>query len=143
MSKLDRYEDKVWDRFFDEVAEPVKTLTRKEVQEELKQRRVDVTNAVARVHQAVASARARAELDAARAMRLDIVERLTSVVAPEIDGLRERLGAIISGRLQGSAQAAYFRKLEEAADDDDLRGLMDDIERLDALAADDETETDG
>ncbi len=141
MSKLDRYEERVWDRFFDDMALAVQTMTREEVQAELKRRKIDVTSAISRVHRAVATARAKAHLAAAREKRPGIVEQLTNVVAPQVEGWRQRIGELISGRLQGSEQAAYFRKLNEAAGDDDLRALMDDIERLDALGGDDDAET--
>ena len=48
-------------------------------------------------------------------------------------GLRERLQSLIGQKLQGSVQAAYFRKLEHAATDDDLQSLLEDIHRLEAL----------
>ncbi len=141
MNKLDRYADEVWDRFFDFVSEPVSALSQEEVRDELTRYGLDITNAVSRVQRALATAKAKNELAAAREKRISIVEKLTSVVAPKIEGLRERLDEMIAGKLKGSVQAAYFRKLEGAADEDDLRRLMDDIERLDALADIDEKET--
>ncbi|WP_168566632.1 hypothetical protein [Crateriforma spongiae] len=141
MNDLDRYADEVWDRFFDFVSEPVSALSQEEVRDELARCGLDITNAVSRVQRALATAKAKNELAAAREKRASIVEKLSSVVAPKIEGLRERLDEMIAGKLKGSVQAAYFRKLEEAADEDDLRRLMDDIERLDALADIDETET--
>lgn len=141
MSEIDQYSDEVWDRFFDFVSEPVSALSQDEVREELIRYALDITKAVSRVQRAVATAKAKNQLAVARKRRASIVEKLTSVVAPKIEGLRERLDEMIAGKLKGSVQAAYFRKLEEAADEDDLRRLMDDIERLDALADIDETET--
>ncbi|EKK00111.1 hypothetical protein RBSH_04447 [Rhodopirellula baltica SH28] len=141
MNEFDRYTDDVWDRFFDFVSEPVSELSQEEVREELTRYGLDITSAVSRVQRALATAKAKNELAAAREKRTRIVEKLTSVVAPKIEGLRERLDEIIAGKLKGSVQAAYFRKLEKASDEDDLRRLMDDIERLDALADIDETET--
>ncbi|TWT60975.1 hypothetical protein [Rubinisphaera italica] len=141
MNELDRYADEVWDRFIDFVSEPVSALNQEQVRDELARCGLDITNAVSRVQRALATANAKNELAAAREKRASIVEKLTSVVAPRIEGLRERLDGMIAGKLKGSVQAAYFRKLEEAADEDDLRRLMDDIERLDALADIDETET--
>ena len=140
MNELDRYADEVWDRFFDFVSEPVSDLSQQEVSEDLMRCGLDITKAVSRVQRALATAKAKNELAIARKKRTSIVDKLTSVVAPKVDGLRERLDEMIAGKLKGSVQAAYFRKLEEAADEDDLRRLMDDIERLDALADIDETE---
>lgn len=141
MSDLDRYADEVWDRFFEFVSEPVSKLSLEEVHSELTRHGVDITQAMSRVQRALATARAKNELELARKKRAGIVEKLSNVAAPKIEGLRERVNDIIAGSLQGSVQAAYFRKLEEAADEEDLRRLMDDIERLDALAEIDETET--
>ena len=136
MSDLNRFGDEVWDRFFDEVTPAVETMTPEEVDSELKRRGIDVTKAVARVHRAVASAKARAELERARAARPGMVEKLSRLVAPTVENLRQTVNELIAGKLHGSLQGAYFRKLEQAADEDDLRALMEDIERLDALAED-------
>lgn len=139
MSQLDRYKDKVWDRFFDFISQPIETMSREEVQDELRNRKIDVARAVSKVQQAVAASRARTALEEARAKRPGIVEKLTSVFAASSGELRERIRETISGRLQGTAQAAYFRKLEQAAGEKDLQRLMDDLQRLDALDEEDET----
>jgi hypothetical protein len=137
MNNLERYEDRVWDFFFDDLSADVLTMSREEVQTELKRRRIDVSRAVSRVQLAVAARTARAELAAARLKRASVVEQIAKVVAPEIKQLRQTIGDMIANRLHRSAQAAYFRKLQQAAGDDDLRALMDDIERLDALSRED------
>jgi hypothetical protein len=134
MSELDRYDNGVWDRFFDFVSQPVEEMSRDEVQDELKKRSIDVTRAVAKVQRAVAASRARASLERARSERVGIVQQLKSVIAPAATEMRERLRAIIGSNLHGSTQAAYFRKLESAASESDLRALLDDIERLNTLS---------
>lgn len=136
--KIDEYSNEVWDHFFDFVAPPLEEMTIAEVRSELKARKIDTTKAMARVREAVATAKARAELEAARIKRPGIVERLSAVVAPKLEGLREQLDQVIAKSLQGEVQLAYFRKLQEAADEQDLSRLMDDIARLDALADDDD-----
>jgi len=142
MSNSNQHTDAVWDRFFDFVAEPVATLSRQEVQAQLSEHKIDVAPAVSRVQRAVATARASESLQAAAATRAGLVEKLASVVSPKIEGLKEELNEIINGRLSGSLQAAYFRKLNEAADEEDLQRLLEDIERLDLLEAPDETDND-
>ena len=52
---LDWYEADDWDRFFDFVIQPVEQMTWKEVQQELKDRGIDVTKAVS--NQAVTAAK--------------------------------------------------------------------------------------
>jgi len=141
MSKLDRFGDEVWDRFFDEVTPAVETMTPEEVDSELKKRGIAVTKAVARVHRAVASAKARAELERAKAARPGIVKKLSGLVTPALGNLRQTVNDLIAGKLDGSLQGAYFRKLEQAADEDDLHALMEDIERLDALAEDNDADS--
>jgi len=141
--KIDEYSNDVWDRFFDFVAPPLEEMTLAEVQSELKARRIDPTKTMARVREAIASAKAQAELEAARIRRPGIVERLNAVMAPKVKGLREQINQMIAKSLQGEIQLAYFRKLEEAADEQDLSRLMDDLARLDVLADDDESATEG
>lgn len=136
MSNFERYEDKVWDTFFDDIQSDVGAMSRAEVQSQLKERRIDISRAVARVHRAIASAKAKAELAVARSKRQSVLEKLTGVIVPEIENLQQTIGNMIAHKLQGSSQAAYFRKLQEAAGDDDLRALLNDIERLDALSQD-------
>lgn len=137
-SKLDRFDDSVWDRFLDANFEPVETMSREEVQAELKKRGLDVSAAISRVKAAVSRARAKAELADARERRQSVVEGLTNMVTNTTANLRNQIQNMIDGRLQGSFQAAYFRKLEKAAGEDDLQGLLDDIKRLESLAGDDE-----
>jgi hypothetical protein len=142
MTDYTRYKNDVWDRFFEFVRVPVESLSREEVQQELRERRLDVSNAVKRVLQAVATHQARTELEMAKSQRLSTLSRLSAVVAPSIGNLRDRVQELI-GSLQGEAQAAYFRKLESAATEEDLKALVDDVERLALLSKiNDSTETD-
>jgi hypothetical protein len=142
MTDFTRYKIDVWDRFFEFVSAPVESLSREEVQQELRERRIDVSNAVKRVLQAVATHKARAALEAAKCQRLSTLSQLSAVVAPSVGNLRNRVQELI-GSLQGEAQAAYFRKLESAATEEDLKALVDDVERLKLLSKiNDSSETD-
>lgn len=142
MTDYTRYKNDVWDRFFEFVRVPIESLSREEVQQELRERRLDVSNAVKRVLQAVATHKARTELEMAKSQRLSTLSRLSAIVAPSIGNLRDRVQELI-GSLQGEAQAAYFRKLESAATEEDLKALVDDVERLALLSKiNDSTETD-
>lgn len=139
MTKINEFTNDVWDRFFDFVEPPLEEMSLAEVQSELKARKIDPTKAMARVREAVASAKAKAELESARIRRPRMVERLNTVVAPKAEDLRGQINQMIAKSLQGKTQMAYFRKLEEAADEQDLNRLMDDIARLEVLADDDES----
>ncbi len=132
MADLKKYPDEVWDRFFGFVF-PDEPISREQVQQELKRLGLDVKRAAARVRLALQATQARAELDAARLQRPRLMEKLRQVVVPAATGLRNCLEKIIGERLQGSLQAAYFRKLESAATDDDLQSLLEDLYRLEAM----------
>jgi hypothetical protein len=134
MSSINQYDDKVWDRFFDSLYcdEP----SREEVRERLRAAGIDVAPAVQRVQQALKTARARAELEAARVARRPLLERMQGIVSPVTEQLREGLRALINERFSGSGQLAYFRKLEEAASEEDLQSLLEDLRRLEKLSED-------
>ena len=134
MADLKRHSDPVWERFFEFVFPCDEEMTRAEVQDDLKRLGISVNKAVSRLQQALEASKGRAELATARAKRLGIVARLGKVVAPAVQGLRERLKELIAGKMQGELQAAYFRKLETAATDEDLQSLFEDIHRLEALS---------
>jgi hypothetical protein len=133
MTDLKKYPDPVWDRFFGFIYPDVEPATREEVQQELQRLGLDVRKAVSRVHLALQASQARAALETARAERPRFMDRIKHIVAPVSNGLREHLQTVIGQKLQGSVQAAYFRKLESAATDDDLHSLLEDIHRLEAL----------
>jgi predicted TIM-barrel fold metal-dependent hydrolase len=134
MSDLKKVPNPVWDRFFEFVFPCDEQLTRTEVQSELRRLGIDVKRAVSRVHQALASSKAREDLDIAKANRAQVMQKLEHFAAPVVEGLRENLRALIAQRFQGTVQAAYFRKLETAASDADLQSLLEDIHRLEALS---------
>lgn len=136
MADLKRHTDATWERFFDYVFPCEEKLSREEVQQDLRRLGIDVGKAVGRVQQAIAAAKGKAELADARARRLGVVSRLGSLAVPSEVDLRDRLKGIIEGKFQGTVQAAYFRKLESAATNEDLQSLLEDIHRLEALAED-------
>ena len=103
------------------------------MQQELQRLGLDVRRAVAKVKLANQARQARADLEAARVERPRLMERLKQVITPVTSGLRQHLQTIIGQKLQGSIQAAYFRKLEHAATDDDLQSLLEDIHWLEDL----------
>ncbi|MGE0710325.1 MAG: hypothetical protein AB7N76_13570 [Planctomycetota bacterium] len=139
MSDLRKYGDKVWDRFFDQLLTPVTSTTpMEEVDAELALMEIDVAPAVSKVRKAVESARARARLASAKAERPRALDRLRQLVTAAPDALRDSLHAMIEQRFAGTAQAAYFRKLEGAASEEDLRSLLEDLERLEAFSGEDD-----
>ena len=133
MSDLSRFQDPVWDKFFDFVFAGDEALTRNQVQEELRHQGIDTARALSRVEQALRAAEARTSLELARNKRPGLVAKLSHVVAPVASGIRNSLRQVIAERFEGTAQAAYFRKLE-AATDEDLQSLLDDLYRLEAIS---------
>jgi hypothetical protein len=134
-----RFQEPVWDSFFDFVFACDEDLSRSEVQAELTRRGIDVTKAVNKVQQALRTAKARAELEAARQSRPHLLDRVRSIPLPDIAGGLAELKHRIAERFQaGQVQAAFFRKLEAAESEDDLRTLLEDAELLDALTGEDD-----
>jgi hypothetical protein len=133
MADLRNYPDAVWDRFFDFAFSEATSCSRNEVQEELKSLGIDLGKAMVRVRQAIQTAKAKEELAAARAKRPGLVKALRSLVGPEVASLREKLQEVIGQRSSGTVQAAYFRKLKEAANENDLQSLLEDMVRLEAF----------
>jgi hypothetical protein len=136
MSDLKKHTDDTWERFFEFVYSCDEGMTREEVQDDLKRLGVSVSKAVSRVQQALAAAKGKSDLAAARAQRPGVVTQLRQLAAQVSGNLRERLKKVIADGTQGELQMAYFRKLESAATDDDLSSLLDDVSRLDALSED-------
>jgi hypothetical protein len=106
MNGVERFDDSVWDRFFDFLYGEGPSA--QEAQERLRALGIDVTPAVRKVQDALQASRARARFEAAR----------------------EQLRDLMTRRFTGTALAAYVRKLEQAASDQDLRALLDDLRRL-------------
>jgi hypothetical protein len=134
-----RFQEPVWDQFFDFVFACDGDLSRSEVQAELSRRGIDVTKAVNKVQQALRTAQARAELAAASQSRPRLLERARSIPLPDVTGGLVELKRRIAERFQaGQVQAAFFRKLEAADSTEDLRTLLEDAELLDVLTGEDD-----
>jgi hypothetical protein len=133
MSDITKYPDEIWDRFFAFSFGGPDPMTRADVQAKLKGLGINLTKAMGRVQQALEAARAREELAAARAKRPGLIAAANSAIAPVGESLREKLKALIERTFQGGVQAAYYRKLETAASDDDLRSLLEDMQRLEDM----------
>jgi flagellar motility protein MotE (MotC chaperone) len=133
VADLKKYPDAVWDRFFDFAFAECASAPRAEIQQTLKKLGIDLTKAMSKVQQAIQTAKAREELASAKAKRPGLLKTLASLASPVGIGLRDKLRGVINTRFGGSVQAAYFRKLEEAASEADLQSLLEDMARLEAL----------
>ncbi len=139
MGDFTRFQEPIWDRFFDFVFACDEDLSRSEVQEELRRRGIDVTPALTKVQQALRTARARADLESARQSRPSLLAKIRRFSLPDVgsnlDELKRRIAEQFGG---GQLQAAFFRKLEAAGSEDDLRSLLEDAELLETLSEEDD-----
>jgi hypothetical protein len=133
---LTRFQESIWDQVFDFVFDCDEDLSRAQVQEELRRRGIDLTQAHKRVHKALATARARVELEVARQSRPRILARLSRIVPPEVNATLDDMKRAIAAQFQGQMQLAFFRKLEAAESEDDLKSLLKDAYVLDILSED-------
>lgn len=142
MKTISEYDDRVWSRFFDFVFPDEQELAREQVQAELRDSGVDMRPTLAKLQGMLRNIResedARAALESARKSRPSVVARLMGFKVPSGPVIREKLKDMIRNRLTGHQQAVYARKLEDAASDEDLRSLLEDLSRLEALSEDGE-----
>jgi len=138
MKNINEYDDRVWSRFFDFVFPDERDLTREQVQADLRDSGVDMRPALSKLQRVLRRAResqdARAALESARKSRPSIVAKLMGLDVPPGPVIREKLKDMIRNRLTGPQQAVYARKLEDAASDEDLKSLLEDLSRLEALS---------
>jgi hypothetical protein len=132
MKDPDPLDDSLWDRFLVFALPDPAAMPRAAVQAELRERGIDLSRAMSQMRRALATSRAREELAAARAKRPGVVAALRDVATSSAGAARDHLLAAIE-RVAGSQQAVYYRKLEQAATDEDLRALEEDLRRLEKL----------
>ena len=133
MSDMSHINPNTWDRLLDFLYECDASLGDDVVEQQLADHGIDVTPAVRRVKEMIETKRMQEAMHHAQAQRLSTIERLRNITSPHMEDLRQGLQQAINQLLSGEEQAAYFHKLEEAASEEDLRSLLDDLERLRAL----------
>jgi len=142
MTRLEELDVRVWNSFFDFIFCGMETMTREEVEAELRLLGIDVGPAIQKVQQALKRAHeaqeARAAIEKAKAKRPSLLSKLTGIRAPSGSDIRNVLKTMIAERFSGPQQEVYARKLEGAASDKDLKSLLEDIARLDAFSRDQE-----
>src|SRR5262249_3710532 len=118
------------------LAQECTELSQAQVKDELKRRGIDVTRAVHAVREAMERKRARASLSAVATKRAGLLQRFQQQIGKSLEVGRAELQRLISERLTGHVQQAYFNRLESAASDEDLRSLLTDLAALDHLTLD-------
>src|SRR3954467_8950344 len=101
MGDFSRFREPVWDRFFDFVYDCDEGLTDAQVDEELRRRGIDVTRAFGKVQQALQSARARAELEAAKKNRPALLRQLKGLASPATIAALDELRRLITQKSGG------------------------------------------
>jgi len=137
MKNLERFDDHTWKKFFAFLLPDEKNMTRHEIEAELQHLGIDTRPGLAKVQQGLkkmaAAREARAALEAAKKQRPSLLAKLRDMTSEVSSLTKEDLRRIIGERFSGTAQAAFFRKLDSAASEEDLRSLIDDMSKLDAL----------
>lgn len=128
-----RPENDVWDRFLSLLYPCDDSVTIEEIDEDLERAGIDFESAYQRVQKMIATQRARAKLASARVTRESMGSRIRDVIAPKVENLRESVRNMIGRAGTEEQQMAYFHKLQEAATEEDLQSLFDDLEKLSAL----------
>lgn len=119
--------------------EDFKEMPIEQVNEYLKSEGIDPVPLVTHVRQRIAKLKAEQELAQAREKRMNYSQK-TSSHSDQISltGLRDMVQEMIQSLTAGNPAMAsvYFRKFEEASDDD-LESLLEDLSLLDEMARDD------
>ncbi|MCK4828423.1 hypothetical protein KA005_72505 [bacterium] len=84
--------------------------------------------------------KAQAKYKTAREKRLSLLEKFKQIKIPNLPAQRNVLQEMIVQLLNAPLKATYSRKLEEAASEQDLQSLLEDILRLESLDRDSKNE---
>lgn len=140
MKDVDRFDDRTWKRLLAFLVPDEGNMTRSAVEAELQHLGVDTRPGLARIErtlkQVAATREARADLEAAKRRRPSLLAKLRGMASEAGSLPKQHLRRVIRERFSGTAQAAFFRKLESAASEEDLRSLLEDMSTLDALTQD-------
>ena len=143
-NNLEHFDANLCEKLFDFIYPDEKNMTRKEVQAELQRFNIDMRPAMAKLDMALNACyerqKAQAKLKTAREKRLTLLEKFKQFKMPSLPEMRNGLQQIITQHLNPSQQPVYFRKLEEAASEQDLKTLLEDILLLKSLEQDSKNE---
>jgi hypothetical protein len=143
-NNLEHFDANLCEKLFDFIYQDEKNMTRKEVQAELQHFNIDMRPAIAKLDMALNAfnerQKAQAKLKTARETRLTLLEKLKHFKMPNLPDMRDELQQIITQNLNLSQQPVYFRKLEKAASEQDLKTLLEDILLLKSLEQDSKDE---
>ncbi|TAH37009.1 MAG: hypothetical protein EYC70_08485 [Planctomycetota bacterium] len=135
MADLARFDEDAWGRFLAFVLDEGDAVSPAEVQAAVQRLGMDLRPAVARVQAAMRSAAARAALERARSLRPSLVQKILEHTCRGGDSPRDQLRAWIDAGVAAPQRAVFYRRLEYASTEEDLRSLLEDLQRLDLLAS--------
>lgn len=141
---LKHFDANLCEKLFDFIYPDEENMTRKEVQAELQRLKIDMRPAIEKLNMALnfcnQKQKAQAELKIAREKRPALIDKLKQIKLPSFPSLRDEIQKRITQHLSVPQQATYFRKLEEAASEQDLKTLLEDILLLESLDQDSKNE---
>jgi len=119
-------------------------MTDEEIQAELQRLKIDMRPAIEILNMALnfrnEKQKAQAKYKTAREKRLSLLEKFKQIKIPNLPVQRNILQEMIAQLLNAPLKATYSRKLEEAASEQDLQSLLEDILRLESLDRDSKNE---
>ena len=132
MTDPNRPDCEVWDRFIELIYPINESLDEEQIDKDLERNGINVDSALIRMNGMIELFQAKRNLENAGEKRAKLSEKVRDIIAPPIENLRSGIKELVND-LSENKQLAYFHKLEEAASEEDLQSLMDDIRKLDAL----------
>lgn len=119
-------------------------MTDEEIQAELQRLKIDMRPAIEKLNMALnfrnEKQKAQAKYKTAREKRLSLLEKFKQIKIPNLPVQRNILQEMIAQLLNAPLKATYSRKLEEAASEQDLQSLLEDILRLESIDRDSKNE---
>jgi hypothetical protein len=141
---LEYFDTDLCGKLFNFIYPDEKDMTREEVQAELQQLEIDTRSIKRKLALALNSytqtQKAKGKLATAKEQRLSFLEKIKNAEVRDVPSVRSKLQELIAHHLDAPLQAAYFRKLEDAATDQDLQSLLQDILLLESFDKDESDE---
>jgi len=141
---LEHFDANLCKKLFDFIYPDEGEMTRSEVQTELQRLNIDMKPIMEKLDMALnfyhQKQKAQAELRLAREKRPSLIDKIKQIKLPSYQYLRDEIQNRIAQHLSDPLQATYFHKLEEAASEQDLKTLLDDILVLESLSKDSKNE---
>lgn len=137
MKDKNPYSPETWAEFLDLIGPDADGLTRDEVQQELRASGIDAAAVLGRVRNTIQRHTDRETLGQAGQKREKLLRSKPSVFDP-VKKTRDALLDAIRGLGNPGLAQVYMNRMEQAATDEDLQSLLEDLEQAKALGNDPE-----